>query len=272
MKLEDVIVSLTYRYFDADAENYLEQNPKTLNKIWTHTDSQAYGRCFSMVPALDHIKLGIQEIEIVVTSQVTVYLHTPENFITSKPNTNRLVKLPNLVGYWYVYEVKHDLINMVDDGKTCSSHPNYSIDMCANNEVERKAIEDFGCTSPYGSNKTKICQDPDMISNVMVIYTNKVEKYHHKCLNPCSFHSIMKISWDEQIMLVPGKGVWGKPEKANKSSIKIQFKENIKVTTGYYLYTGLSLFAEIGGCIGLGRTIVWVYGKSLNFGEKLKLI
>ena len=214
-----------------------------------------------MVPALDHIKLGIQEIEMVVTSPVKVYLHTPENFITSKPNTDRLVRLPASLGYWYEYEVKHDLFNMVDDGKTCSSHPNYSIDMCANNEVERKAIEDFGCTSPYGSNKTKICQDPGIISKVMAIYTKKVEKHHHKCLYPCSFHSIMKISDSDD----PNN-------QTNKSSIKIDFKENIKVTRGYYLYSGLSLFAEIGGCIGLGRTIVWVYGKSLNFGAKLKLI
>ena len=35
------------------------------------------------------------------------------------------------------------------------------------------------------------------------------------------------------------------------SVLKVSFKENIKVTTGYYLYSGLSLVAEVGGYVGL---------------------
>ena len=53
-----------------------------------------------------------------------------------------------------------------------------------------------------------------------------------------------------------------------KTQIGIRFKENIKVTKGYYLYSALSLIAEIGGCIGLGRTIVWAYGKAAVIFEK----
>ena len=109
IKLEDLVTFLGYRYFDGDAEAYIEDNPEVLNNLWTHTDSQAYGRCFSLVPTLDHIKLGIQEISITVLSGVHVFLHTPENFKSSKPNTDRLVKLPVSIGYWYVYEVQHDL-------------------------------------------------------------------------------------------------------------------------------------------------------------------
>ena len=42
---------------------------------------------------------------------------------------------------------------------------------------------------------------------------------------------------------------------SSKSIIQISLKENIKVTTGYYLYSGLSLLAEIGGFIGLGQLL-----------------
>ena len=35
------------------------------------------------------------------------------------------------------------------------------------------------------------------------------------------------------------------------ANLEIHFKENIKVTTGYYLYSELSLIAEIGGYVGL---------------------
>ena len=167
-----------------------------------------------------------------------------------------------MLGYSYLFDVKHDLFNMVDDGKSCSSDPKYSIDKCANEEVERKSLKEFECTSPYWYNKTKICQDPNVGSKVTGMYTDKIEKCHHACLHSCSFFLIMAIKLSRTKMFIT----------SSKSIIKFNFKENIKVTAGYYIYSGLSLIAEIGGCIGLGRTIVWAFGKSLNFGEKLKLI
>ena len=139
------------------------------------------------MPTHDHIKLGIQVISITVLSGVHVFLHTPENFISAKPNTDRLQKQGVMLGYSYLFDVKHDLFNMVDDGKSCSSDPKYSIDKCANEEVERKSLKEFGCTSPYGYNKTKICQDPNVGSKVAGMYTDKIEKRHHACLHSCSF-------------------------------------------------------------------------------------
>ena len=35
------------------------------------------------------------------------------------------------------------------------------------------------------------------------------------------------------------------------SYLSINFKENIKVNTSYYVYSGLTLIAEIGGYVGL---------------------
>ena len=259
-----MVASVRYKYFNDDVDDYLENNPKVLNNLWTHTDSQAHGRCFSLVPTIDHIKLGVQEIRIALISSVYAFIHTPENFISAKPNTDRLQELFVSLGYSYLLDVKHDLFKMLDDGKSCMSDPKYSRDQCAREEVERISLEKFGCTNPYGYNKTKICQDPIISSKVIEIYTNKIEKRHNKCLNPCSFFSIMAIKMSAtEIPTFFGKA---------RSQIKINFKENIKVTTGYYLYSGLSLFAEIGGYIGLGQIIVWAFEKLLNFGENLKLI
>ena len=39
--------------------------------------------------------------------------------------------------------------------------------------------------------------------------------------------------------------------KSQGSQVEITFKENIKVTSSYYLYSGLSLIAEVGGYVGL---------------------
>ena len=255
---------LRYSYFDDDAEAYMEDNPEVLNNLWTHTDTRAYGRCFSLMPTTFHINLGIQIVEIAVADDVYVYFHTPENFITAKLDTDRLQQQRIFLKKKYQFEVHHDLFKMVDNGKSCMSDPKYSRDKCANEEVERKSLENFGCTSPYGYNKSNICKDPNVGSKVTEIYTDKIQKRHSQCLNPCSFFSIMTMKTKD----TKNAFFYGK----EKSTIKIIFKENIRVTTGYYLYNGLSLLAQIGGCIGLGRTMVWAFGKSLNFGKKLKLI
>ena len=76
------------------------------------------------MPTHDHIKLGIQEILITVLSDGDVYLHTPENFISTKPNTDRLQKQDVMLGYSYLFDVKHDLFNMVDDGNPAHLIPN----------------------------------------------------------------------------------------------------------------------------------------------------
>ena len=44
------------------------------------------------------------------------------------------------------------------------------------------------------------------------------------------------------------KSMFGRAIK--HSQLKIHFEEIIKVTNGYYLYSGLSLIAEIGGYVG----------------------
>ena len=62
------------------------------------------------MPTLDHIKLGIQEISIAVITDVYVYLHTPENFISAKANTDRLQKQGVMLGYSYLLDVKHTMI------------------------------------------------------------------------------------------------------------------------------------------------------------------
>ena len=59
-------------------------------------------------------------------------------------------------------------------------------------------------------------------------------------------------------------------KNVSRATMKIVFEENIRVTTGYYLYSGLSLLAEIGGFIGLGQLFVWAYEKTIQIARGLK--
>ena len=38
---------------------------------------------------------------------------------------------------------------------------------------------------------------------------------------------------------------------AHGSTVVINFQENVEVVSSYYLYSGLSLIAEVGGYVGL---------------------
>ena len=262
-KLEDLVAAVSYKFFKEDNE-YFENDPKLLKKFWSQTDSLKYGRCFTLVPTSEHIKLGIQKITIRVSSDLKLFFHTPGIFITTRKETEVMEMQSVSLGYSYDIGIQHDLFNIINDESICTAHSKYSKDQCANKEVDEKSLEYFGCTSPYGPNKTQICQNPDIGLNVTKLYEDTIEKHNSICLNPCSFLSI-KVTKSKETFFTAYKS-----EK--KSYIQIVFRETVKVTTGYYLYNGLTLFAQIGGYIGLGRTIVWAYDKTVAFVEQSKLI
>ena len=255
-KLEDLVSTFQYQYFDDSAEKY-EEEPKLPNKLWFKTDSRKLGRCYTTIPTIEHIQLGIQKIVLGVKPIVRVrdvygdeqgpiaqvFFHTPEMFLTGRLLQQYEIYPKTL----YHLDVNHEIYNTLENvGKknACSMDPNYSKDNCANREVERESIEEFGCTSPFGINKTKICQNTDAIAKVKEIYTDKIEKHNSTCLNPCSFFPIMTLKTKEK--RIPCSFC-----KSQGSQVEITFKGYIKVSTSYYLYSGLSLIAEVGGYVGL---------------------
>ena len=101
----------------------------------------------------------------------------------------------------------------------------------------------YGCTTPFGPNKNEIC---DISENALKVnhmlrkwYNNQIQA-ESGCKKPCSYVTLRANT------------VWER-EKRYKTQVKvvIYFKENIKVTKAYHVYSGLSLIAEIGGYVGL---------------------
>ena len=101
----------------------------------------------------------------------------------------------------------------------------------------------YGCTTPFGPRKDKICDDSKNASKVNDMrknwYSNHIQA-KSGCNKPCSYITLRTNT------------VWER-EKRYKTKVKllIFFKENIKVTKAYHIYSGLSLIAEIGGYVGL---------------------
>ena len=135
----------------------------------------------------------------------------------------------------------HEYNDMLDfGGDSCNNEKGYSRDLCTDEAIEIESLKTFGCTSPFGSNKDKICsQDED--GNVTKLYNEAMHgsKTYGGCLNPCSFFKIISSKL-------------GLSQNADFSTVVwIYFEEIINVTKGYYLYSGLSMIAEIGGYVGL---------------------
>ena len=112
----------------------------------------------------------------------------------------------------------------------------YEKDSCTESKLDKTSLEKFGCTTPFGPNKDKICKDQENGSKVMELYTKTMEQNFDNCNNPCLFVSTKATKTSE----VDGYG-----------KVMITLKENIQVIEAYYLYSGLSLIAEVGGYVGL---------------------
>ena len=105
----------------------------------------------------------------------------------------------------------------------------------------------YGCTTPFGLHKDMICDNFENASKVNNMrkrwypsYSSSLIQAKSGCNKPCSYITLRTNT------------VWER-EKRYKTKVKllIFFKENIKVTKAYHIYSGLSLVAEIGGYVGL---------------------
>ena len=144
------------------------------------------------------------------------------------------------------------MYNLLDyGGESCNKTVDYSKDLCIYDAIQQDSLETVGCTNPFGPTKSQICGNENEGKNVSQIYNNAMKDLNYGgCSNPCSFLTIKKT--DE---VAYSNGIQSAPWSAN---VTLNFEKIIRVTEGYYAYTGLNLFAEIGGYIGL------LLGVSLN--------
>ena len=104
-------------------------------------------------------------------------------------------------------------------------------------------MNELGCTSPFGRNKSNICEDPEKSQKAFKLYQKYVaenltetEKY---CPESCVYQMITF-------------GAFTKEEEPYSNNIlNIRFQRFIKVSKSRYSYTILELIAEFGGYVGL---------------------
>ena len=54
-------------------------------------------------------------------------------------------------------------------GQPCETETGFDKDVCTESKLDKKSLEKFGCTSPFGPNKDKICKDYEIGSKADVL-------------------------------------------------------------------------------------------------------
>ena len=243
-KPKDLVYYINYRYFEPNVKSLMSYT-QIPSEIWTYTDTQKYGRCFTAKPTAKMIGYGIREIRMRFWKAVVVFFHTAGMFETARQST--YLKIGS--NRKFSVDLEHETFEMLDfGGEPCQNDQDYNKDKCTQLHFEKDSMDLYGCTSPFGPNKDNICEDMENGTAVMKMY-KKIFNDHgsNDCISPCSFVTTRAIKTEDKTQ----KKVKYNGEYVSNSYMVISLKENIKMTEAHMLYSLLSMIAEIGGYVGL---------------------
>lgn len=104
----------------------------------------------------------------------------------------------------------------------------------------------LGCTTPFTEFKDNICKNQSIGLKAQDLLWEYDQSTNKSCKFPCK---ILVIRYSKE-----GEKADKKPEPVNGKEVAIlhlKFEDMVKKIQGYYLYSFLSLIAEIGGYVGL---------------------
>ena len=167
------------------------------------------------------------------------------------------------MGHFVKIAANHEVISLLgEDGSCVTGGPDY--DSCLFAQLRQLSLDSVGCTTPWIPDKSNICKDAEKRTEAFDVYQKNRRKQNYICPNSCLFsnlyfsppvtgeNNVEKSHLGEAILyfrLVEIKLLLG---YACLSMFFITFlRRDIKTTSEYYLYSGLSMVAEIGGYVGL---------------------
>ena len=237
-KQEDIFMySISLDFFQKEYTEILdtEGTNKMLNMYDTYFN--VYGRCFTMQPTADYISYGVKKISFTLGREVDLYLHTPGMFETGIET----VKIEQGLHYQKEMDIDYEVFKMLDyQGEHCIKHNGHNRDLCEHENLEKQSIDVHGCTTPFGPNKNKICRDPQIGMKVLQMYRENFQSNkNYTCKQPCTYILTRFTITKERYLM------------SNIAHLSLNFKKIIKVNESQYIYSTLSLIAEVGGYVGL---------------------
>ena len=107
------------------------------------------------------------------------------------------------------------------------------------------SIRELGCTSPFTQFKDKICHNQTIGLKAQDLLWEYNSSENKTCKFPCK-NMVIRYSKEGERHEIPEE-VDGK----KVAILILKFEDSVKKIQGYYLYSVLSLIAEIGGYVGL---------------------
>ena len=75
-----------------------------------------------------------------------------------------------MIGHTMKVDVEHEVFIMLNfQNDICIKSKGYNRDSCEKEILEKNALEEYGCITPFGSNKDQICKD---IKNATKVLNN----------------------------------------------------------------------------------------------------
>lgn len=143
--------------------------------------------------------------------------------------------------------INHEVVQMLggEDFSTCvdeESNKYFNFDDCMYNEMKKIMLEQVGCTVPWIPDKSNICIEEDERKAAFEVYQQNRRNQRDICPNGCLSTNMY--------FGPPVTGI-NNEDRADIAWGVFYFRRDIKVSTEYFLYSLLSMVAEIGGYVGL---------------------
>ena len=202
-------------------------------------------------------KAGPLEVVFDFYDKTDIFIHHPGQFLS--PNSRSRVDVAR--GYFTKIAINHEVVQMLggEEFSTCvNQFEGYvTFDECMYGEMQKLMLQRVGCTVPWIPDKSRICITDGERKAAFDVYQQNRRNQKDICPNSCLFTNMYF-----------GPPVTGNNPEARKEFAwgVFYFRRDIKVTTEYFLYSLLSMAAEIGGYVGLllGASLVNV-GQINNF-------
>ena len=109
-------------------------------------------------------------------------------------------------------------------------------------------MKNFNCTTPFGIDKSTICEDPIVGKKALNLYNNYNFNYNGKYLDPCNFVECKVILQNQEAF---GGLNASQPNNTRQFNLEFDVHSRVKKIKTFQLYSFESLVAEIGGWVGL---------------------
>ena len=210
-------------------------------------DHPSHGRCFTALPTLEMIKQQIKKVHIYPKLQhgnrlaPKFIFHMPGTFIKETRFTSWYYSTASKQGE---YNLDYQLHRELSAGSDvpCEETEEYNYDLCTNLYIENQSLIEYGCTTPFGPNKDNICTNLTIAKQVFQMYKDIWDNQNTSCKVPCKHYNLRVI----QTKTKPNS-----QKRFGFTRERICLKEQMAVTEEVFLYSFLSLVAEIGGYVGL---------------------